>query len=71
MEKELTYESAEKELNEIVIKLEDEKISLSEATKLYERGADLLKFCLTKLEDTKGRITVIKKELDKFIEEKF
>ena len=71
MEQKLTYESAEKELNEIVSKLESEKISLSESTKFYERGSELVKFCLNQLEETKGKITVIRKDLDKFIEEKF
>lgn len=71
MKEELTYEIAEKKLNEIVINLEDEKLSLSEATKLYQKGVDLLKFCLTHLEEVKGKITIIKKELDQFIEEKF
>lgn len=70
MEK-LTYERAEKELNEIIVKLEDEKISLSESTKIYERGVELLKFCLKQLEEVKGKITIIKKEFDEFVEEKF
>lgn len=67
----LTYESAEKELNEIVSKLESERVTLGEAEKLYERGAELVKFCLSQLEETKGKITVIRKNLDQFIEEKF
>jgi exodeoxyribonuclease VII small subunit len=71
MEQNLTYESAEKELNEIISKLENEKVSLSDANKLYERGAELVKFCLNQLEEVKGKITIIKKDLDKFIEEKF
>lgn len=71
MEQNLTYESAEKELNEIISKLENEKVSLSDANKLYERGAELVKFSLNQLEEVKGKITIIKKDLDKFIEEKF
>lgn len=70
MDQNLTYELAEKELNEIVNRLEEEKVSLSEASKLYERGAELVKFCLNQLEETKGKITVIRKNLDQFIEEK-
>lgn len=70
MDQNLTYEIAEKELNEIVSKLEEENISLSQSTKLYERGAELVKFCLSQLEETKGKITVIRKNLDQFIEEK-
>lgn len=71
MEQNLTYESAEKELNEIISNLENEKVSLSDANKLYEKGAELVKFCLSQLEEVKGKITIIKKDLDKFIEEKF
>ncbi len=67
---EMTYENAEKELNEIVLKLEDEKLPFSETKNLYERGAELVSFCLGQLEETKGKITVIRKNLDEFIEEK-
>lgn len=70
MDQNLTYEIAEKELNNVVSKLEEENISLTESSKLYERGAELVKYCLSQLEETKGKITVIRKDLDKFIEEK-
>lgn len=71
MENELTFESAEKQLQEIALKLEDENLPFSEAQKLYEKGSELVKFCLSSLDEVKGKITVIKKELDQFIEEKF
>lgn len=71
MENELTFESAEKQLQEIALKLEDENLPFSEAQKLYERGSELVKFCLSSLDEVKGKITIIKKELDQFIEEKF
>lgn len=71
MENELTFESAEKQLQEIALKLEDENLSFSEAQKLYEKGSELVKFCLSSLDEVKGKITIIKKELDQFIEEKF
>ena len=71
MENELTFESAEKQLQEIALKLEDEKLPFSEAQKLYEKGSELVKFCLSSLDEVKGKITIIKKELDQFIEEKF
>ena len=35
---ELTYEQAEKELQEIVSKLEDENLPFSKAEELYSRG---------------------------------
>ena len=71
MENELTFESAEKLLQEIALKLEDENLPFSEAQKLYEKGSELVKFCLSSLDEVKGKITIIKKELDQFIEEKF
>ena len=71
MENELTFESAEKQLQEIALKLEDENLPFSEAQKLYEKGSELVKFCLSSLDEVKGKITIIKKELDQFIEEKF
>lgn len=71
MENELTFETAEKQLQEIALKLEDENLPFSEAQKLYEKGSELVKFCLSSLDETKGKITIIKKELDQFIEEKF
>lgn len=71
MENELTFETAEKQLQEIALKLEDENLPFSEAQKLYEKGSELVKFCLSSLDEVKGKITIIKKELDQFIEEKF
>ena len=71
MENELTFESAEKQLQEIALKFEDENLPFSEAQKLYEKGSELVKFCLSSLDEVKGKITIIKKELDQFIEEKF
>lgn len=71
MKDNLTFEQAEKRLQEIALKLEDEKLPFSEAQKLYEEGSELVKFCLSSLDETKGKLTIIKKELDEFIEEKF
>ena len=68
---ELTFEAAEKELGEIVSKMEDNNIPFSKAQELYERGSQLIKFCLSSLEQANGKISIIKKDLDTFIEEKF
>lgn len=68
---ELTFEQAEKELQEIVAKLENENLPFSKAQELYERGGVLVKICLENVDRVKGNISVIKKELDKFIEENF
>ena len=71
MEENLTFEQAEKQLQEIVSKLEGENLAFSQAQMLYEKGSELVKFCLSCLDETKGKITIIKKDLDQYIEEKF
>ena len=57
----LTFESASVRLEEIVKILERGNSSLDESLKLYEEGVKLAKTCLDSLEQTKGKITEIKK----------
>ena len=53
---ELTFETAQKELEQIVERLERGDANLDEAIALWERGEELLKFCLTRLETAEGKI---------------
>ena len=53
---ELTFESAQKELEQIVERLERGEAELDEAIALWERGEELLRFCLTRLETAEGKI---------------
>lgn len=53
---ELSFESAQKELEQIVEKLERGNAELDEAIKLWERGEELLRFCLARLEAAEGTI---------------
>ena len=53
---ELTFETAQKELEQIVERLERGDASLDEAIALWERGEELLTFCLTRLETAEGKI---------------
>ena len=53
---ELTFESAQKELEGIVERLERGDADLDEAIRLWERGEELLRFCLTRLETAEGKI---------------
>ena len=69
MEEKLSYEQANKELEEIVAKLENGNLPMNEAVKLFERGQELIKLCFTQLDTAKGKLTVIKEELGKLIEE--
>lgn len=53
---ELTFETAQKELEQIVERLERGDADLDEAIALWERGEELLRFCLTRLETAEGKI---------------
>ena len=53
---ELTFEGAQKELEQIVERLERGEAELDEAIVLWERGEELLRFCLTRLETAEGKI---------------
>ena len=53
---ELTFEAAQKELEGIVERLERGQPSLDEALALWERGEELLRLCLARLDAAHGRI---------------
>ena len=61
----------EKRLNEIVSKMENEKLSISETQELYEEGAELLKKCLSVLDNAKGKIVKIEEGLEGVFEKPF
>jgi exodeoxyribonuclease VII small subunit len=58
---ELTFEEAQRELEAIVERLERGGASLDEAIVLWERGEELLRFCVTRLETAQGRIEELAK----------
>ena len=51
-----SYEQARDELVVTVQKLEAGGIPLEESIKLWERGEELLRFCLARLETAEGKI---------------
>ena len=53
---ELTFEQAERELGEIVERLERGDVPLDEAIALWERGEALYRFCRERLDTAHGRI---------------
>jgi exodeoxyribonuclease VII small subunit len=53
---ELTFETAQRELEQIVERLERGDASLDEALALWERGEGLLRFCLDRLETAEGKV---------------
>lgn len=52
----MTFEEAQKELEGIVERLERGNAELDEAIRLWERGEELLVFCLARLEAAEGTI---------------
>ena len=65
----MTFEQSAKRLEEIVEKLETGNVSLEEGTKLFEEGVSLVKACYEAVDQTKGKITTAKEQLDKIINE--
>lgn len=58
-----------KEIEEIVSKLENPDLNMDEGVILYEKGAQIIKDCYEVLNATKGKVNVIKKELESYKEE--
>ncbi len=55
-EQEPTFEEARAELEQIVAQLEGGQTSLEDALALWERGEELYRVCLSKLDAAQGRI---------------
>jgi exodeoxyribonuclease VII small subunit len=53
---EQSFEDAQRELEQIVERLERGEANLDEAIQLWERGEDLYKLCLGKLDAAQGKI---------------
>jgi exodeoxyribonuclease VII small subunit len=60
---EKTFESAQKELEQIVRRLEAGEASLDEAIALWQRGEELYRFCLGKLDAAQGEIEDLAKRV--------
>ena len=57
MNKNMSFETAMNQLNEIVLKLESGEVSLDESLKLSEKGTELASFCYDKLNKAEQKIT--------------
>ena len=62
--KEIKFEEALKQLEEIVDKLETGDVSLDDSLKVFEEGNDLVKLCLKKLNEAEQKIKSISEDLD-------
>lgn len=61
----MSFEENNKKLSEIIKKLEKENLGIEESTKLYEEGVKLAKDSYKILSESKGKVTILKEELDK------
>jgi len=52
----VTFEEAQRELEQIVERLERGQTGLDEAITLWERGEELHRFCLAQLDSAQGRV---------------
>jgi exodeoxyribonuclease VII small subunit len=59
-----SFESAQRELEEIVQRLERGEASLDEAIALWERGEELYQVCSAKLDTAQGRIEELAKRVE-------
>ena len=59
-----TFETAQRELEDIVERLELGNATLDEAIALWQRGEDLYRFCRSKLDTAEGRIEELAKRVE-------
>ena len=68
--KKVSFEESCLRLEEIIAKLEDEKLSLDESVKLYEEGMKLVTKCNKELMDAERKIKILTRGEDGQIGEK-
>jgi exodeoxyribonuclease VII small subunit len=61
---ETTFEDAQRELEQIVERLERGEAGLDEALRLWERGEELYKLCVGKLDAAQGKIEELAKRAE-------
>jgi exodeoxyribonuclease VII small subunit len=60
----MTFEEAQKELEQIVQRLEHGRAPLDEAVALWERGEELYRFCRERLDSAEGKIEELAKRVE-------
>jgi exodeoxyribonuclease VII small subunit len=58
-QKSMDFETAMAELEQIVADMEAGKLSLEDSLAAYKRGAELLSFCRSRLEDAQQQVRVL------------
>jgi exodeoxyribonuclease VII small subunit len=61
---EQTFEEAQAELEQIVVRLEQGHASLDEAIKLWERGEELYAFCRARLDAAEGKVEELARRVE-------
>jgi exodeoxyribonuclease VII small subunit len=64
MSAQTTFEDAQRELEQIVERLERGEAGLDEAIGLWERGEELYKLCVGKLDAAQGKIEELARRVD-------
>ena len=64
MSDEPTFEAAERELEQIVERLESGQAGLDEAIALWERGDELYRLCVSKLDAAQGKVEELAKRVE-------
>ena len=59
-----TFEQAQAELEQIVERLERGQAPLDEALKLWERGEELYRFCVSRLDAAQGKIEELARRVE-------
>lgn len=59
-----SFEEAERELEQIVARLERGDAGVEELTRLWERGEELYRYCAARLERVRGRIEELARTTD-------
>jgi exodeoxyribonuclease VII small subunit len=60
----VTFEEAQQELERIVERLEGGQAPLDEAISLWERGEELYRFCVEKLDSAQGNVEELARRVE-------
>ena len=69
MDKNLTIEQANEQLDSIISQLENEALPLSESVALYSKACELMAYCMQALDGYKGKIEEANEKLAQFTTE--
>lgn len=67
----MKFEESLKQLEEIVAKMEQGNLTIDESIEAFTKGIELCKNCSKALEDAKGQITILQKEMESIKEVPF